>query len=121
MAIFTGRLRNEAMFALEKFGAKELFFPIITTSDIPYDKCKPDPYGINVVKEMTYSNQYYYFGDTIDDIKAGISADCIAIGVLPPQDKSEELTNALKRHNAQNVLQSINDIEKILEQKCEKV
>lgn len=121
LAIFTGRLRNEAMFALEKFEAKDLFFPIITTSDIPQDKCKPDPYGINVVKEMTFSNQYYYLGDTIDDIKAGVGANCIAIGVLPPQDKSDELINALKRHNAQSVLQSVNEIEKILEQKCEKV
>ena len=115
LAIFTGRLRNEAMFALNKFGVADMFYPIITTDDIPFDKCKPDPFGINKVKELTIADKYYYFGDTTDDIKSACGAGCVAVGVLPPQDKSEELSNSYKKHNAKYVLQSINNIKSILE------
>lgn len=115
LSIFTGRLKAEAMFALEKFEAKDIFYPIITTDDIPQGKGKPDPFGINKVKELTFADKYYYFGDTIDDIKAAVSANCTAIGILPPQDKSGELTKSLKSYNAEYVLNSVNDINLILE------
>lgn len=115
LSIFTGRLRAEAMFALNKFEASDLFYPIITTDDIPHGMGKPNPLGLNITKEITISKEYYYFGDTIDDILAAKAAGYKAIGVLPPQDKSEELTNKLKEKGACEVLASINDINTILE------
>lgn len=119
LAIFTGRLRAEAYFALEKFKVKDYFYPILTTDDIPEGKCKPDSYGLNYIKEHTIANNYYYFGDTIDDVTCAKNANYIEIGVLPPQDKSEELTQSLKSKGAKFVLQSINELESILEQKNE--
>lgn len=119
LAIFTGRLRAEAFFALEKFKVKDYFYPILTTDDIPEGKCKPDSYGLNYIKEHTIANNYYYFGDTIDDVTCAKNANYIEIGVLPPQDKSEELTQSLKSKGAKFVLQSINELESILEQKNE--
>ncbi|MBE7705281.1 MAG: histidinol-phosphate transaminase [Cyanobacteria bacterium SIG29] len=119
LAIFTGRLRAEAYFALEKFNVKDYFYPILTTDDIPEGKCKPDSYGLNYIKEHTIANNYYYFGDTIDDITCAKNANYVEIGVLPPQDKSEELTQSLKSKGAKFVLQSINELESILEQKNE--
>ena len=121
LAIFTGRLRAEAMFALKKFNAENLFCPIITTDDIPEGKGKPDSFGLNLIKEKTYSNQYYYFGDTVDDVTSAVNANYVATGVLPPQDKTEELTQSLKTKGAKFVLKSINDIETILEQNNERV
>ena len=119
LSIFTGRLRAEAMFALEKFNATDLFFPILTTDDIPEGMGKPNPYGLNLTKEMTIASSYTYFGDTSDDILAAKSANYNAVGVLPPQDKSQELTNSLKSKGAQATLNSVNDIQTILEQKNE--
>lgn len=119
LSIFTGRLRAEAMFALEKFNAVDLFFPILTTDDIPDGMGKPNPYGLNLTKEMTVASSYTYFGDTSDDILAAKSADYNAVGVLPPQDKSQELINSLKSKGAQATLNSVNDIKSILEQKNE--
>ncbi len=115
LSIFTGRLRAEAMFALNKFEAADLFYPIITTDDIPHGMGKPNPLGLNITKDLTISNEYYYFGDTSDDILAAKDAGYKAVGVLPPQDKSEELTNILKEKGADNVIASINDINTILE------
>ncbi|MBQ9246509.1 histidinol-phosphate transaminase [bacterium] len=119
LSIFTGRLNKEAMFALNKFNAAELFYPIITTDDIPIDKGKPDSFGLNLTKEITLSNKYYYFGDTKDDIIAAKNAGYIPVGVLPPQDKSEKLINDLKAEGAKYILNSINDINTVLEQKDE--
>lgn len=119
LSIFTGRLKAEAMFALEKFGAKDLFYPILTTDDIPHGMGKPNPYGLNLTKEMTLSSSYTYFGDTSDDILAAKSAKYTAVGVLPPQDKSKELIQSLKDKGANFVLNTVNDIKEILEQKNE--
>ena len=119
LSIFTGRLRAEAMFALEKFNAVDLFFPILTTDDIPHGMGKPNPYGLNLTKDMTIASSYTYFGDTSDDILAAKSANYAAVGVLPPQDKSQELIDGLKTKGAQVTLNSVNDIKTILEQKYE--
>lgn len=115
LAIFTGRLRAEAMFALKKFNAENLFCPIITTDDIPEGKGKPDSCGLNLIKEKTYSKKYYYFGDTVDDVTCAVNANFTATGILPPQDKTEGLTQSLKNKGAEFVLKSINDIQNILE------
>ena len=114
LSIFTGRLKAEAMFALEKFNAVDLFFPILTTDDIPDGMGKPNPFGLNLTKEITISNDYTYFGDTTDDILAAKAAGYKAIGVLPPQDKSEELKQSLHNKGASFVLNSINDIETLM-------
>ena len=114
LSIFTGRLKAEAMFALEKFEATDLFYPILTTDDIPDGMGKPNPFGLNLTKEMTISSDYTYFGDTSDDILAAKAAGYKAIGVLPPQDKSEELKQSLHNKGASFVLNSINDIETLM-------
>ena len=121
LAIFTGRLREEANFALNKFDAADLFYPIITTDDIPHGKGKPNPTGLNIVKEKTIGIEYYYFGDTTDDILCAKAAGYRAIGVLPPQDKSMELTNLMKEKGAEEVINSIKEITSLLEKNYERV
>ncbi len=115
LAIYTGRPKKEAFYALKKFDVVNLFYPIVTSDDVPEGKCKPDSYGLNYIKDITISNKYYYMGDTIDDMKCAIGADYYPIGVLPPQDKSEFLINSLKSNGAKDVIISINDLKDILE------
>ncbi len=121
LSIFTGRLKKEAMYALKRFNIDKLFFPVITTDDIPDGKEKPDPFGLNLTKEMTFSDNYYYFGDTPDDILAAKAANYTPVGVLPPQDKSEELKQLMQKTGAKYVIESINNLKTILEQKDEAV
>lgn len=116
LAIFTGRLRKEAYYALEKNNVKSYFYPIITTDDIPEGKGKPDPYGLNMVKNLSLSDKFTYFGDTIDDMICAENAGYYPIGVLPPQDKSEDLRQRLKNNGAKEVIDSINEINIISEQ-----
>ncbi len=121
LSIFTGRPKKEALFALDKFNATNYFYPIITTDEIPQGMEKPNPYGLNIVKDVTIGETYTYFGDTTDDILAAKSAGYKAIGVLPPQDKSQELIEFLKKKGADNIINSITDIKTILEKKDEAV
>lgn len=109
-AIFTGRPREEAVFALKKNNMYDYFFPIITMDDIPFDKQKPDNCGLEKIKEMILSDKIYYFGDTIDDMICASSAGITAIGILPPQDKSDELACNLKQKGAKIILNNINEL-----------
>ncbi len=119
ISIYTGRPKKEAAFAIKKFNAENLFYPVITSDDIPSDKGKPNPFGLNLMKDLTISDKYYYFGDTPDDITAAKAAGYIAIGVLPPQDKTKELSDIMKSKGAVGVINSINDIKTIPEIKDE--
>ena len=121
LAIFTGRLKQEAMFAINKFKIADLFFPVITTDDIPMGMGKPNPLGLNIIKDMTISSNYCYFGDTTDDILCAKSAGYKAVGVLPPQDKSEELINLMKNKGADEVISSVSEIKKLTEKENEAV
>lgn len=115
MFIFTGRLREEAEYTLDRLGIKDIFVDIITTSDIPEGKGKPDPYGLDLIKKKTLFDKIFYFGDTIDDIQCAESADVIPIGVLPPQDKKDFLKNKMYEKGAVMVIDSLADINKVLE------
>ena len=111
LSIFTGRLKQEAMYAIKRFNAEDIFYPIITTNDIPQGREKPDPYGLNLTKMITIGKDYYYFGDTIDDMKAASGAGYYPVGVLPPQDKSDDLKQKLKQFGAKKVINSVNELE----------
>lgn len=116
LAIFTGRLKEEALFTLDKHGITDYFHPIITLEDVSMEHQKPDTKGIEIIKEKIITDRIYYLGDTVDDMVCADSANVIGIGVLPPQDKSEELKNLLKSKNAVVILDKALDLEKFLEE-----
>jgi len=117
LAIFTGRPKHEALFTLQKEKIEQYFYPIITMDDLPQDNQKPDIAGIELIKEKLLSAEIYYFGDTIDDMLCGNNAKVNAIGILPPQNQSDEYKKLLLKHGAKTVLKSINEIEQITERK----
>ena len=115
LAIFTGRQKKEAMYALKNANVEDLFEPIITMDDVPEDKQKPHPEGLEKIKQILNPEKCWYLGDTRDDIKAGIAANIATIGILPPQDQSNELKNILKSEGAMVVLNSAKELLKFLE------
>ncbi|MDD3435860.1 MAG: aminotransferase class I/II-fold pyridoxal phosphate-dependent enzyme [Candidatus Gastranaerophilales bacterium] len=110
LAIFTGRLREEAYFTLEKHGLTKYFCPIVTLEDVTLDHQKPDCKGIKIIKEKIITDKIYYLGDTVDDMICANVAEVTGVGVLPPQDKSLELKNLLKSKNAMVVLDKTTDL-----------
>ena len=122
LAIFTGRVKEEAFFTLEKHNFTKYFYPIITLGEVGLDRQKPDCFGIEIIKEKIITNKIYYLGDTVDDMACATTAKVVGIGVLPPQDKSEELKSLLKSKNAMVVLEQATDLVKFLEGTiCEQV
>ncbi len=121
LSVFTGRLKKEAYFALEKFNILKFFYPVITTDDIPNGKGKPDSCGLNLVKDLSFAKEFFYFGDTVDDMICAKNAGYYPVGTLPPQDKSEDLIQRLKNNGAKQVISSVGEIKTLLEQKYETV
>lgn len=115
LVIFTGRLKKEAHYTLNKYGFAEYFYPIITMHDVGLDHQKPDCRGLEIIKEKIITDKIYYLGDTVDDMTCANVAEVIGIGVLPPQDKSEDLKNVLKSKNAVVVLNQAIDLTEFLE------
>lgn len=108
LAVLTGRPRKEAFFVLKKNGVIDYFKTVIAMEDAP--KQKPEPVGIKKVLNQYSNPNAYYFGDSIDDMKAAFLANINPVGVLPPQDKSTKLKNLLNKNGAKRVLNSINKI-----------
>ncbi len=115
LAIFTGRLRDEAQFTLDYHGLSEFFYPVITTDDLDVARVKPCPDGVELVKNKIFYDKIFYFGDTTDDILCAVSAGVPAVGVLPPQDKSEALKQKMTEKGACAIINNINELEKVLE------
>lgn len=110
LSILTGRLKKEAYYVLRKNKVKDYFTITVAMEDI--SKQKPNPDGLLKIIKKYNNKEAYYFGDTIDDVKAAISANAVPIGILPPQDRSSKLQKLLIKNGAKCV---INDINKIME------
>lgn len=122
LAIFTGRLAEDAYFTLERNNITKYFYPIVTLEDVTMDHQKPDCRGLKIVKEKIITDKIYYLGDTIDDMICANVANVEGIGILPPQDKSEDLKNLLKSKKAMVVLNQTKDLVEFLEGEiCEQV
>lgn len=120
LSIFTGRPKIEAIFALEKNGILDYFYPVITMDDIPFDKQKPHVCGIEKVKSLILAKDIIYIGDTKDDMICARNSSVKGIGVLPPQDKTDSLRKSLFDNGACQVIENVNELEKVLETYYEK-
>lgn len=115
LGIMTGRPRQEAMIALEKAGAKNFFEVVIAMEDVPEGKGKPDPFGLQLCLNKLGCKKGYYLGDVGDDMTAAKAANLRGVGVLPPQDKSEDLKKLLQEKGAVEVIKTTNDVMNILD------
>lgn len=122
LAIFTGRVKEEAFFTLDKHNFTKYFYPVITMQEVGLDNQKPDCLGLELIKEKIITDKIYYLGDTIDDMTCANKANVTGLGVLPPQDKSDDLKNVLKSKHAVVVLEQTSDlIEYMKGEKCGQV
>ena len=112
LAILTGRPRKEAYYVLKKNKVIGYFKTIIAMEDLSTQK--PNPDGLLKILIQYSSAKAYYFGDTVDDMRAAVSANVKPIGILPPQDKSLLLQNLLIKNGAKTVIQNINETMEVL-------
>lgn len=115
LAILTGRPRAEAEYALVANGVRDFFPDLIAMEDV--EKGKPDPEGLLKITGKYSPEKAFYFGDSVDDMRAAEKANngIIGIGILPPNDKSDTMKNLLLENSAKKVLKSVNEIYEALE------
>src|SRR3989338_6766683 len=94
LAIFTGRPRIEAEFALKKGKILQYFSCIIAMDDIK--KGKPEPEGLLKLKKELKADELIYIGDAPDDQEVAKNAKADFIGVIPPYANKEKLKNIFK-------------------------
>jgi HAD superfamily phosphatase len=91
-----------------------LFDVLITLDETPKNRKKPHPFGITkALKELGVSKGFY-FGDTIDDMKAAQAAGIIPVGIINHEDPGAKQKKQLMEKGAKFVLKHINDIKEVL-------
>lgn len=114
LAVFTGRPKEEAEFAITRFKLNKYFKVIVSMNDVK--EGKPNPEGLlKAIKKMGVNNdEAVYVGDNIADLGTAKNAGVGFIGVIPPGSDIEHTTNLLKSEGAGIVLNNVNEIIKVI-------
>ena len=113
LAIFTGRLREEAAITLRRFGHTATFEALVGADDVVNGK--PDPEGLLQLAAGHPDLDCVYVGDTVDDARSARAASVKFIGIAAPASpRREELAALLARENAVAVLEDVNTLETVL-------
>ena len=111
LGIVTGRPKEEALFALKRFGIEKFFSSLVGMEDVK--EGKPSPEGINRAKEELGEKECWYIGDTTDDMIAAIAADIKPVGVVFSENR-ERAAKFLKEAGAEIVLNDVNELKEVL-------
>ena len=79
LAIFTGRIRQELDYTLDRWKVREFFTQIVTVEDVA--KPKPSPEGLLKILGRREPEVALYIGDNVDDALAARSARMPFVGV----------------------------------------
>ena len=113
LAIFTGRLRYEAAFTLERFVPLLRWAVIVADDDVANSKPAPD--GLFAIAHRYPASRMWYVGDTVDDARASKAAGVPFIGIAHGANpKHEELVALLRQEGAIAVLDNINELETVV-------
>ena len=112
LAVFTGRLHDEAMLTLDRF-VPGMFETIVGADEVT--KTKPDPEGLFTIRKTVDHERCWYVGDSIDDARASKAAGVPFIGIAAPANpRYTELVGLLRDEGAIAVLDDINSLEETL-------
>jgi HAD superfamily phosphatase len=113
LAIFTGRLRYELDFTLDRFAPELRFDPIICAEHVA--KPKPAPDGLHAIQRMRPGKKLWYVGDTIDDARAASAAKVPFIGIIAStHSHADELRAMFQQEDAIAIIENVNEIEAAL-------
>ena len=113
LAVFTGRLRDEAFLTLDRFAAARLFDPVIGQDNVK--NTKPAPDGLLAIAAASPGAEIWYVGDTVDDARSARAAGARFIGIAEPsKPRHQESAALLESEGAIAVLDDINRLEEVL-------
>jgi HAD superfamily phosphatase len=110
LAIFTGRVRQELDYTLDRCGVREFFGHIVTAEDVA--KPKPDPEGLLAILNGRDPATAVYVGDNVDDALAAQAAEMPFIGIVSPEIEHSRTRSALLRKmGAKAILKSVKELQ----------
>jgi HAD superfamily phosphatase len=114
LAIFTGRLQEEAQLTLRRFAREIRFQPLIGAEDVINGK--PHPEGLEKIRAKHPDHEFWYIGDTVDDARSANAAGIPFIGVAHPQTAfRDKLLKLFEEESAVAVIEDINELPAVLE------
>ena len=114
MVIFSGRLKEEALYSLKKFNLENYFSYFVTSDDLPKNMLKPHSRGVLEIIKHCPHNDIKFIGDSIDDIISGNSANITTIGVVAPNVDYNIMVNKFRHVGANHILSASFEIQNYL-------
>jgi HAD superfamily phosphatase len=113
LALFTGRVRAEVDYTLDRCGVREFFHTIVTVEDVR--RPKPDAEGLLKILKRRSPSEALYLGDNIDDAIASQAAKIPFLGILPRNSDARRARGALlTKHGALAILDDVAELEQWL-------
>ena len=110
LALFTGRVRMETDYTLDRCRVREFFQQIVTVEDVA--KPKPDSEGLVKILGGRDPANALYVGDNVDDAIAAAAAKIPFVGILPQAaGERRERRALLTKHGARAVLRDVKELE----------
>ena len=110
LALFTGRVRAEADYTLDRCRVREFFRHIVTVEDV--QRPKPDPEGLLKILNGRDPAKALYLGDNVDDALASRAAQIPFLGILPRNSEARRTRSALlTKHGARAILDDVKELE----------
>ena len=110
LALFTGRVRKELDYTLDRCRVREFFGHIVTAEDVEHPK--PHPEGLLKILNGRDPAAAIYVGDNIDDALAALAARIPFVGVLPHNREARRERRRLLRQN--EAIAILNDARKLV-------
>ncbi len=110
LALFTGRVRKETDYTLDRLRVREFFRRIVTVEDVKQPK--PHPEGLLKILDGRKPSGALYVGDNIDDALAARAARISFIGILPQDGKARRTRReTLAKLGAKAILGDVTELE----------
>jgi HAD superfamily hydrolase (TIGR01548 family) len=110
LALFTGRVRKELDYTIDRCRVREFFAHIVTAEDVEHPK--PHPEGLLRILNGREPASALYVGDNIDDALAAQSAHIPFVGILPHNKEARrERGPLLRNHGAITILSDVGKLE----------
>jgi HAD superfamily hydrolase (TIGR01548 family) len=110
LALFTGRVRQETDYTLDRCRVREYFHHIVTVEDV--SRPKPDPEGLLKILGGRPPEKAVYLGDNVDDAVAARAAQIPFLAVLARNSEARRARGAqLAQSGAIAILGNVRELE----------
>jgi HAD superfamily hydrolase (TIGR01548 family) len=114
LAIFTGRLLEEASITLTRFADPCPFDPIVCADHVVNGK--PHPEGIHVIQRAHPDRRIWYLGDTVDDARSARAAGVPFIGVVAREhSRRADVIRLFDQERAVAIIDDVNELEGVFD------